>query len=150
MPSWLLTPGPVLLKNYYRTSKYQPIVNEVELIDANPHYAKIRHQDGSEANVSIKDLAPAGQDITKNFSDNQFDINCDNMSDKSKIDFKDDNMSAQSTPPDSSLVSERELSNNLSTPNRKDILVEPPVETVVRRSERVRRPPDRLQLGGGD
>ena len=83
------------------------------MIDANPHYAKIRHQDESEANVSIKDLAPAGQDITKFFSDNQFDINCDNMSDKSKIDFKDDNMSAQSTPPDSSLVSERDLSNYL-------------------------------------
>ena len=48
-----VAPGPVLLKNYYRTSKYQPIVNEVELIDANPSYAKIRYQDGSEANVSI-------------------------------------------------------------------------------------------------
>ena len=91
-------------------------------------------------------MAPAGQDLTKNFSDDKVEINCD-MSDKSKIDFKDDNNSSQSTHPDSSLVSERELSNTLSTPNRKDILVDLPVETVVRRSERVRRPPDRLQLG---
>ena len=64
LPSWLLTPGPVLIRNYYRTNKYQPLVNEVELIDANPNYAKIRYQDGREANVSIKDLAPAGCDTS--------------------------------------------------------------------------------------
>ena len=31
-------------------------------MDANPSFAKIRYKDGTEANVNIKDLAPAGGD----------------------------------------------------------------------------------------
>ena len=36
VPSWLTTPGPVLIKRHVRNSKYDPLVDEAELIEANP------------------------------------------------------------------------------------------------------------------
>ena len=38
MPTWLTTPGPVLVKRHLRNSKYDPIVDEAELLEANPQY----------------------------------------------------------------------------------------------------------------
>ena len=35
LPSWLTTPGPVLLKRHVRNSKIDPLVEEVDLMDAN-------------------------------------------------------------------------------------------------------------------
>ncbi len=54
------SPGPVLLKRHVRTSKIYPLVDEVELLQANPQYAHIRHADGRETTVSIRHLAPCG------------------------------------------------------------------------------------------
>ena len=62
LPSWLLTPGPVYLKRNVRTSKYDPIVDEVELVDANPQYAHVRLPDGRESTVSLRQLAPVGEE----------------------------------------------------------------------------------------
>ena len=64
LPSWLTIPGPVLLKRHVRPSKYDPLVDEVELIEANPNYAHIKHLDGTESTVSLRDLAPTGNDIS--------------------------------------------------------------------------------------
>ena len=36
-----------------------PLVDEVELIEANPQYAHIRYQNGRESTVSLRDLAPS-------------------------------------------------------------------------------------------
>ena len=58
MPSWLITPGPVLLKRYVHTSKDDLLVDEVELLQAKPQYAYIRYADGRETTVSICHLAP--------------------------------------------------------------------------------------------
>ena len=58
LPSWLLEKGPVLVRNHARKSKYMPIVTEVELVEANPSFAKIRYPSGREDNVSLRDLAP--------------------------------------------------------------------------------------------
>ena len=58
MPSWLLRSGPVFLKKHVRRSKHDDIVEEVDLLDANPMFAKVRHKDGREQNVSLCDLAP--------------------------------------------------------------------------------------------
>ena len=44
--SWLSRPGPVLLKRHVRHSKYDPFVDEVELIEANPQYAHVRYLNG--------------------------------------------------------------------------------------------------------
>ena len=61
LPTWLLVPGPVLLRRFVRRSKQDPLVDEVQLIEANPQYAFIRYPDGRESTVSIKDLAPTGE-----------------------------------------------------------------------------------------
>lgn len=58
VPSWLLCPGPVLLKKHVRHSKYDPLVEEAELIEANPLYSFIRLQNGTETTVSNRHLAP--------------------------------------------------------------------------------------------
>eukprot|EP00794_Sanderia_malayensis_P010659 gene10659-11787_t len=51
-------PGAVLLKRHVRTNKTEPLVDEVELLQANPHYAFVRYSDGRETTVSTKHLAP--------------------------------------------------------------------------------------------
>lgn len=61
LPSWLLTQGPVLLRRFVRHSKTDPLVDEVELLEANPQYAHVRFPDGRETTVSVKDLAPRGE-----------------------------------------------------------------------------------------
>ena len=59
IPSFLSKPGPVLLRRYVRSSKNEPLVDEVELIEANPQYAHIRYQNGRESTVFLRDLAPS-------------------------------------------------------------------------------------------
>ncbi|MCP4800870.1 MAG: DDE-type integrase/transposase/recombinase, partial [bacterium] len=58
VPTWMAEPGPVLLKRHVRTNKTEPLVDEVELLQANPHYAFVRYPDGRETTVSTKHLAP--------------------------------------------------------------------------------------------
>ena len=69
LPSWLLTPGPVLMKRNVRSSKYEPLVDEVELLECNPQYAHVRLQDGREETVSLHQLAPKPTDTTTADSD---------------------------------------------------------------------------------
>ena len=61
IPSWLATPGIVFLKRHVRTSKADPLVDEVELLQANPQYSHIRCPAGRETTVATKHLAPKGQ-----------------------------------------------------------------------------------------
>ena len=55
---WKRKEFPVLLRKYVRNSKYDPLVDEAELIEANPQYAHVRLSDGRETTVSIRDIAP--------------------------------------------------------------------------------------------
>ncbi|KAF2890617.1 hypothetical protein ILUMI_15556, partial [Ignelater luminosus] len=58
-PPWLTIPGPILLKKkHIRHSKFDPLVQEVSLIEGNHEYAHILCPDGRETTVSTKDLAP--------------------------------------------------------------------------------------------
>ena len=52
--------GRILMKRFPWNSKYEVLVDEVELLEANPQYAHIRKSDGSEATVSLKHLAQKG------------------------------------------------------------------------------------------
>ena len=62
VPTWLTEKSDtVFLKRHVR-NKYDPPVDEVELVRANPNYAVVRHPDGREATVSTRDLAPTGVD----------------------------------------------------------------------------------------
>jgi len=56
LPAWLLTTGSVLMKRFVR-NKSHPLVDRVELLCANPHFAFIRCADGRETPVSTRDLA---------------------------------------------------------------------------------------------
>ena len=60
LPTWLTVPGPVLLKRNDRAPKYDPIVEEVELLFCNPQYAHIIRADGKQETVSLRRLAPRG------------------------------------------------------------------------------------------
>lgn len=60
LPSWLTTPGTILIKKNVRPSKYDDLVEEAELIDANPEYALVRRKDGTETTVSLRHTAPRG------------------------------------------------------------------------------------------
>ena len=59
LPEWLTTFGStVLLRRHERGSKYEPVVEKVELINCNPQYAQIRLEGGRETTVSLRDLRP--------------------------------------------------------------------------------------------
>ena len=57
LSSWLLQKGPVLSRRFVR-NKDEPLVDEVDLLDANPSFAHIRFPDGRESTVTTTDLAP--------------------------------------------------------------------------------------------
>ena len=46
-----------------RNNKYEPLVDEVQLIEANPQYAHIRYPDGRETTVSLRHLAPISSSL---------------------------------------------------------------------------------------
>ena len=62
LPSWLINSRRALLKRVSRASKYDPFVEEVELLDCNPTYARIRRSGGQEDTVSVRHLAPLPSD----------------------------------------------------------------------------------------
>lgn len=67
LPTWLLTPGPVLMKKNVRSSKYDDEVEEVQLLESNPLYSHIRTTEGREATVSNRQLAPLPRSHTSSF-----------------------------------------------------------------------------------
>ncbi|XP_014770876.1 uncharacterized protein LOC106869587 [Octopus bimaculoides] len=61
MPTWLLNPGPVLVQRNNRTNKYDPIMDQVDLIEANSQYAHVRYPDSRETKISTKQLTSPGK-----------------------------------------------------------------------------------------
>ena len=53
-----MNPGPVLLRRFIRTSKSDPLVDQVDPIDSNQSFACIRYPDRRESTVLIQNLAP--------------------------------------------------------------------------------------------
>ena len=67
VPTWLLKPGPVYVRRHALRSKYEPHVEKVDLLEANPEYAFVRFSSGRETTVSLRDVAPyvgPSEDIT--------------------------------------------------------------------------------------
>ena len=62
LPSWLTSPGPVLLRNFVPNGKNDELVKKVYLTEANPLYARVKFPEGREGNVSLRDLAPCPND----------------------------------------------------------------------------------------
>ena len=69
-PSWLSTGDRAYLRKHVRQSKYDPLLEEVEILDVNPQYAHVKLPSGAESTVSIRDLAPCGDSTSHHkFSD---------------------------------------------------------------------------------
>jgi len=127
IPSWLTEPGPVYVKRHVRPSKFVPLVEKADVLQANAHYAHIRYPDGRETTVSTKHLAPYGQ--------------------------VEDPESSQPQEPSTSTLPRLGLDvpgeHLQDTGHHADELPEPntePEPVVLRRSQRERRPIDRLNL----
>ena len=60
LPSWLLHPGPVLLRRHVR-NKCDPLCDPVELMEGNQTYSVIRLGDGQETTVSTSWLSAFSQ-----------------------------------------------------------------------------------------
>ena len=141
VPLWLTAPGPVLLRRFVR-SKSDPLCNQVELIEANPSYAHIRHPDRRETTVSLTDLAPCPQASgkTTNVDTSVFDDYDSLVSDSSEKSTDNSKPADNSKNLDVSLYRSSENANrsieNLDE-NCSEIAQAP---TELRRSSRVRRP----------
>ncbi|KAJ0181861.1 hypothetical protein K1T71_002583 [Dendrolimus kikuchii] len=72
LPTWLPEPGPILMENNNKRSKYDADVEEVELLEANPSHSYIRLADGRETTVSNRQLAPLLRNHHMHDSSDQF------------------------------------------------------------------------------
>ena len=85
------------------------MVDEVELLDANPTYAHIHMPNGQESTVSVRDLVPAERSDSVIYSDPRMD---DNRSQKPQLEVND-----------SVLLSNKQLdvSHEVVTPNGQNL-----------------------------
>ena len=60
LPTWLTEEKTALLRKHVRTSKQDPLVEEVDLLTVNPQYAHVRTRDGREKTVSLQHLSHPG------------------------------------------------------------------------------------------
>lgn len=51
-----------LLKHHVHYNKHNPLVNEVELIKVNPHYALVQYLVGRQTIVSVRNLTLSGNE----------------------------------------------------------------------------------------
>lgn len=139
LPTWLSTPGPILMKNHNRGNKYEPLVQEVELIEANPEYAHVRLPDGRETSVSLRHLAPRGdatryQDITNSTPVGPLQTQC-----QTELITPPDDDSRQML--DTSIKTDEELESG----NKKISTVTNSPDPPLLISSRARRPPEYLK-----
>ena len=162
LPSWL-KPGPVLLKKKVRTSKYDPAVEKVELLQANPQYAFVKMSSGKECTVSLRDLAPCGETHTND----HFEQTLQTSNKSPDVDNLINSPRLQSTPnkqckqsdnanlfsPSNTFVSDPRVdgpspvkSSSPGTTNKQLNLSTDNSNQPLRRSTRERKPPEKLDL----
>ena len=90
LPTWFSHPGFVFRIRHALLSKYNPLVDEVELINANPSYAHIRRKNGSQSTVSLRDLAPITDSNNEALQEHLFEINI-RHNDIQKVDSQKNN-----------------------------------------------------------
>lgn len=61
LPIWLVNSDKVYVKRHNRSSKYDQQMEEVDLLECNPNYARIRFADGREDTVSTRHLSPPAE-----------------------------------------------------------------------------------------
>ncbi|XP_054266993.1 uncharacterized protein LOC128989150 [Macrosteles quadrilineatus] len=140
-PQWLMNPGPVLVRRHVRNNKYEPLVEQAQLIEANPDYARIKYRDGREALVSVRHLAVPPEAIQQEDEP----VTSENPSQELDPALQDLRRESNLLQPEigNSIQSEIETSplHETVTPTS----VRDNEETNLRRSTRVRRPPTYLR-----
>ena len=146
-PSWLCSPRTILVRRHVRHNKYEPLVEEADLIHATPQYAHIRFKNGRESTVSLRDVAPVPDSGSSNQSLHE---TIPSEPEEAIHDGSSPNENASTyhehdilTPklPDEEEKSLRRESND-DTP--KALNNEDSDQVVLRQSKRIRRAPDRL------
>ena len=136
-PSWLLKPGPVFLRRFIRNSKDDPLVTKVNLVEANSQFARIQYPDGRDSTVSLRDLAPYSSP-SKDFvsDDSTSEMNEDRIYFNSRNDCVDEDPDGCTVdPPTESQEGIVPVCDNQG----REV-------SCLRRSQRVRRPPQKLDL----
>ena len=154
IPSWLLSDKVAYLRKHVR-HKNDPLVEEVEILHPNPTFSYIRYSDGREDTVSNSDLAPALQETDvplasppvingtplQSFPDDSLAPIGRNSN------FLPSNVFNQT---DSTLLSHESHSNTETlNPTHSPTSTSPSTtfsSPNLRRSSRIRQPPDRLVL----
>ena len=147
LPTWLSSPGPVLLRRFVRKSKYDPLVDEVELFEANPQYANIRHPDGRESTVSLRDLAPCGnnEDISSSTEEPER-ANIENTSPSSDDNPERETVREPGYTPSTTIPSLANQKESVTVDFKNSIESSVENPPCLRRSKRAHKPPDRLDL----
>ena len=85
------------MKKQVRASKYDPLMEEVELLQCNPEYAHVRMNNGRETTVSLRHLAPTGERDFVNITDNRPSMYEHCEPDNVEVDSEDNNISNDAT-----------------------------------------------------
>ncbi|KAL0840676.1 hypothetical protein ABMA28_015872 [Loxostege sticticalis] len=143
VPTWLTSSGQVLLKKFNRTNKYQPIVEEVELLHSNPDFSFIRFPDGRETTVSNRHLAPLGSDDVIP----QVNGNIGNEDGSSIIPSSSPTNDNFALTPPTTTEAEEPIVDNIEElrPGPDASLPLPQSPESIRKSSRIRRPPTFLE-----
>ena len=147
LPCWLIQPGEVLLRRFVR-NKNKPLVDKVELVEANPNFAHIRFPDGRESTVSVTDLAQCSSKTTTFPESNTYhdEITDDEQptitSDSSPLRNCQIHEFISSDTVDNSLPTVTTSPDHSTRPNSSDSLLFQPL--VLRRSSKNTRPPNRF------
>ena len=135
----------VLLKRLVRKSKYDPLVDEVDLTDVNTEYAHVRFSDGKESTVSSRHLTPCG--IISDDSMEQVTAYDEGIMTNSRPDQSQSHEISADIPEISidkdSVRDLNDQNDSYAVPSSKN---ESTCIPPLRRSKHNRRPPDRLEV----
>ncbi|KAL5255551.1 hypothetical protein ACHWQZ_G010951 [Mnemiopsis leidyi] len=143
LPNWLTEKGKVLLKRHVRSSKYEDLCDEVELLETNPTYARVKLANGVDKTVSLRDLAPLPRSQPKEPAGSQSDTCVFPPKPVPSIDLRYPVALGTDDPSFSD-------STVTTLGPKHPVVVNPPTPTL-RKSQRLADPPDRLnydKLGG--
>ena len=133
----------MLLRRKLGKSKYNPLVDEVDLLHTTPHHTHVRLPGGSETTVSLRDLAPLrNQSMTER---EQNELNIEHSETQRTIDRDHSEaehsqpISERTTDPENTLKHQSEAFEG----DRRGVFFENFLDAMPRRSHRTRKAPDR-------
>lgn len=134
LPSWVLHDDVALLRRHNRRTG-DPLVEEVKLLDVNPYYAHVEFPTGRVDTVSVSDLAPSPGHGPGPSPSTPPPSMVTPTTEASEVDGREQ----AATDAEAGLSSDSRVSELMQSP-----VGEPGQPAPVRRSERARKPPERL------